>query len=452
MKKLLLTVALATGIGMQLWAQQSSVKILLNDEERFRFDSIRLEFINANHHVMIGDSTGMNNAANFQTFENTFIGHRAGSINQSDWNTFVGSRSGENHKFGPNNVYLGSWAGRADSSGHSNTYVGADAGENNRTGFQNTYLGHGAGVNDSAGINNVFIGYLAGRVNTSGNKNVFIGTTSGFSNTLGIENTFLGTSAGGSNTEGSFNTYIGRRAGQNNQTGSGNLFLGFYAGFNEMGSNRLYIANSSTDAPLIYGEFDNSFLRLNAYYTELTGDVMAYGRVQANDRFNVNGLPGMNDTITYVTGIDFANDLLKYRTYIYTGGILTYTSNESDWVTAVGEPVFSCGTIGLIGEFTGWGYDVIMTRNENNPDLWSMYLYLDAASDLNNPSDGIIDMKFRENYDWAVNWGSTQFPTGTGYQDGPNIPVPLNPLFTTTTYYVTFNCATGDYSFTDISQ
>jgi len=452
MKKLLLTVVLATSIGMQLWAQQSSVKILLNDEERFSFDSIRLEFINANHHVMIGDSTGMNNAANFQTFENTFIGHGAGRINQSDWNTFVGSRTGENHVNGSNNLFVGSWAGRADSSGFSNTYIGTDAGENNRTGAKNTYLGQGAGVYDSAGISNVFIGHLSGRVNTSGQKNVFIGTTSGFSNTTGIENTFLGTSAGGNNTFGSNNTYIGRRAGENNQFGSGNLFLGYYAGANEMGSNRLYIANSGTSSPLIYGEFDNSFLRLNAYYTELTGDVTAYGKVQANDRFNVNGLPGMNDTITYVTGIDFSNDLLKYRTYIYTGGILTYTSNESDWVTSVGEPIFSCGTIGLIGEFTGWGYDVIMTRNENNPDLWSTYLFLNAASDLSNPPDGIIELKFRENQDWGVNWGSTEFPSGTGYQDGPNIPVLLNSSFETTIYNVSFNCATGGYTFTDVSQ
>jgi len=140
MKKLLLIMVLATGSVMQLFAQESSVKILLNNEERFRFDSIRMEFINSGFHVMIGDSTGMNNTANSQTIENTFIGHRAGSINESgQYNTFIGARSGERHISGVNNTYIGDWAGRWDSTGQDNTYIGADAGESNKTG-QKKYL------------------------------------------------------------------------------------------------------------------------------------------------------------------------------------------------------------------------------------------------------------------------------------------------------------------------
>jgi hypothetical protein len=37
--------------------------------------------------------------------------------------------------------------------------------------------------------------------------------------------------------------------------GSGNVFLGYQAGYNETGSNKLYIANSSTSTPMIYGDF-----------------------------------------------------------------------------------------------------------------------------------------------------------------------------------------------------
>ncbi len=51
------------------------------------------------------------------------------------------------------------------------------------------------------------------------------------------------------------------------------------------------------------------------------------------------------------------------------------------------------------------------------------------------------ELKFRQNKDWTVNWGSTAFPTGTGYQDGPNIPVPAG------TYNISFNRTTGDYNF-----
>ncbi|MCU0371005.1 MAG: hypothetical protein MUC31_06290, partial [Bacteroidales bacterium] len=168
MKKLLLTVVLATGSVMQLFSQESSVKILLDNEERFRFDSIRLEFINSGFHVMIGDSTGMDNSGNSGTYENTFIGHGAGSLNQSgNWNTFVGARSGEKHLIGVNNTYIGSWAGRWDTTGQNNTYIGADAGESNRIGHFNTYVGSAAGGNDSIGQANVFIGYNAGQSNKS---------------------------------------------------------------------------------------------------------------------------------------------------------------------------------------------------------------------------------------------------------------------------------------------
>jgi hypothetical protein len=83
----------------------------------------------------------------------------------------------------------------------------------------------------------------------------------------------LGTTAGGSNTTGNGNTCLGRRAGLWNLTGSGNVFLGYYAGAKEMGSNKLYVANDSTIAPLIYGEFDNGLLKLNAETRVVDHDV-----------------------------------------------------------------------------------------------------------------------------------------------------------------------------------
>lgn len=42
----------------------------------------------------------------------------------------------------------------------------------------------------------------------------------------------------------------------------GNIFLGHKAGYNETGSNKLYIDNSNTSSPLIYGEFDNDIVAL----------------------------------------------------------------------------------------------------------------------------------------------------------------------------------------------
>jgi hypothetical protein len=51
------------------------------------------------------------------------------------------------------------------------------------------------------------------------------------------------------------------------------------------------------------------------------------------------------------------------------------------------------------------------------------------------------ECKFRLNHLWTTNWGGTGFPSGTGTQDGPNIPAIAG------TYDITFNQDTGEYTF-----
>jgi hypothetical protein len=55
---------------------------------------------------------------------------------------------------------------------------------------------------------------------------------------------------------------VGRAAGYN-ATGTGNVFLGYHAGYNELLSDKLYIDNSSTGSPLIYGNFATNALTFN---------------------------------------------------------------------------------------------------------------------------------------------------------------------------------------------
>ncbi len=107
-----------------------------------------------------------------------------------------------------------------------------------------------------------------------------------------------------------------------------------------------------------------------------------------------------------------------------------------------------CGNIGLVGEFSGWGNeeDLMMTQNPGNPDIWIATIVLDVNSNQYDPQD-IIEVKFRENNEWSVNWGSADFPAGIGHQDGPNIPVPIDLEAEKTVYQVIFNCSTGEYSF-----
>jgi hypothetical protein len=72
-----------------------------------------------------------------------------------------------------------------------------------------------------------------------------------------------GTGSGFSATGATFNTperntALGYRSGRGCTNGSRNVFLGNQAGENETTSDNLYISNSNTSTPLIYGKFDST--------------------------------------------------------------------------------------------------------------------------------------------------------------------------------------------------
>ncbi len=176
--------------------------------------------------------------------------------------TYYGLYAGQNNTAG-GITFLGYQAGRYNTTGSANTFVGNDAGLYNTTGNYNTFIGYETGYNNSSGIKNTFVGEECGVFNTTGYSNTFLGELAGQRNSIGNENTFIGQQAGFSNTSGYSNTFIGKWAGYSNTTGQGNLFLGHHAGYNETGSNKLYIDNSNTSSPLIYGEFDNDIVTIH---------------------------------------------------------------------------------------------------------------------------------------------------------------------------------------------
>jgi hypothetical protein len=61
-------------------------------------------------------------------------------------------------------------------------------------------------------------------------------------------------------THGYRNTVIGSSALLNNLTGHSNIAIGYRAGYAELGSNKLYVDNSSTITPLIGGDFSTNAL------------------------------------------------------------------------------------------------------------------------------------------------------------------------------------------------
>jgi len=198
---------------------------------------------------------------------NTFYGLGAGfSITSGVYNTFIGRAAGYANTTGSSNTFLGYCAGYANTTGSSNTFLGRLAGYYNSTGYYNTFLGVYAGYSNTTGYDNTFFGVSAGYANTTGNYNAFLGYNAGRFNTTGSSNTFIGLQAGYSNTTGYDNTFVGNSVGGLNTTGSGNVFVGQSAGYYETGSNKLYIANSGTSAPLIYGEFNTGILAVSGKF------------------------------------------------------------------------------------------------------------------------------------------------------------------------------------------
>ncbi len=250
--------------------------------------------VTGSNNVFIGSEAG--NRMTNGSF-NTFVGADAGRFSTSGFNnTFIGRSAGLSTT-GNENTFIGQGAGTLNTIGNFNTFLGSSTGVNNTTGSSNTFVGRISGARNTTGTGNTFVGSSSGSDNTTGNSNLFLGVFAGFKNTTGGLNTFLGRSAGQDNISGANNVYVGFAAGSRNAAGEGNVFIGYQAGFNEQGSNRLYIANSSTSTPLIYGNFAEGGVGINT--TNLSDGATQYalsvnGKIRAND-----------DIITYSGWADY---------------------------------------------------------------------------------------------------------------------------------------------------
>nr|NQU93004.1 hypothetical protein [Bacteroidota bacterium] len=169
-------------------------------------------------------------------------------------------------KTGGNSVFLGSGAGILDDgTDNNNVAVGDSALKANTSGFYNTAIGYKALGSNTIGLASTAIGEKALYHSESGGNNIAIGHAASYYLNSGLNNVAIGNYANNTNYGGSNNTIIGTGAGKGTSihNSSGNVFLGHKAGYNEQGDNKLYIENTDTIAPLVYGDFEEDILAVN---------------------------------------------------------------------------------------------------------------------------------------------------------------------------------------------
>jgi hypothetical protein len=173
------------------------------------------------------------------------------------------NRSGNTTLSGDNNIGIGTASLEALTSGSKNLGLGYESLQALTTGSNNFALGGRALETLTTGTNNVGIGFRAGgSIDVAASYNMSIGTLS-LGNASGNNNVGVGYYAGYGSTG---NTVaIGYFAGFTGSAGS--VAIGYNAGRNNTVSNRLYIDNSSTATPLLYGEFDNNKITINGDLT-----------------------------------------------------------------------------------------------------------------------------------------------------------------------------------------
>jgi len=354
------------------------------------------------YNVFSGYQSGMNNIGGLY---NVFLGNHSGLANTiGSYNVFVGYHSGLDNIDGSHNVFLGHESGLSNTTGWSNNFIGQGAGYNNTTGTNGVFIGNDAGrahktasgnilIGRNSGYSltgndgntywgNVFIGNMTGEYMTEGSVNLIAGVNAGQNKTAGDNNVILGSYAGVDNASGSSNTFIGAGSG-NSSNGSYNVFLGFNAGYTETGSNKLYIDNSSTATPLIYGDFSANQLTFNGGTTtigntDVTGNSTFTGINTINGSSITNGSSTVNGSIT-------STDITENSDNPGVLGVHNVTQNwgigvkgEGGYIGVKGESTLAGGTgdrYGVYGIASGGttnyaGYfagDVTVTGTFSNP-------------------------------------------------------------------------------------
>ncbi len=296
-----------------------------------------------------GEDAGRNCTGLF----NTVVGYQAlysGTSGRD--NTAVGWRSQYSSTSGNFNVSLGTNSLQALTSGSGNLALGVSAGQSLTTGSTNFALGRSTLALATTASNNVCIGSLNSQKITTGNGNVFIGTqvaqngTGAASNNVAIgnqsglvnsanENTYIGFRAGGSQQNGTRNTMIGASAGYGASIYSvdGCVLLGYNAGITNTRDDTLMIENSNdVSTPLIYGEFDNDYVKVNGSFGWSIQEVSATATDTRAFGTTLVDASGGAITRTLPAAASYAGEILAFKKIDSSLNVVTIDGNASETI------------------------------------------------------------------------------------------------------------------------
>lgn len=198
-------------------------------------------------------------------------------------------------------------------------------------------------------------------MNETGSYNLYVGTYSGQMSSSGSWNTFVGAHSG-RNSDGNRNTFVGYYSGSINN-GSNNVFLGYNAGKEEAGSNKLIIANGHTeDSTLIYGEFDNDYLKINAT-TSITNK-LGVGTTTPSSHIHIVGDPTLGQMIIAPdeSGNNGNSELVFAEDDDYTYGMSFYYDGTDNQLEVRGKSGIS-----------NYGPHMIIERDNGNITMPAVY-------------------------------------------------------------------------------
>lgn len=335
-------------------------------------NNIPLEFRVKNIKSGIIDSNYRNTALGYasQRFSQATVG-----TDSAIYNTSMGFRALGANVYGDQNTSIGYAANALGTNLKANTAVGYGAGAQNRTSSFDVAVGWGALPRNYYGYANTAVGADIANIYAPG-----VGDTMTY-------NTMLGYGSAYYKYTGRNNVFVGDSTGANNTTGSRNVFVGSKAGKNETGSDKLYIANSSTSNPLIKGNFGDSTLNVNGKLSisltsqkpdsslDVTGGVKLrriYRSGALTDSMLLVGadggvvkreviIPSNTNVTRIISGSAVWDSLLVYsvtKCFYYINGIL-YNSAATNITLVKADSsnpridVVYCDTLGNVGVITG---------------------------------------------------------------------------------------------------